>query len=186
MRRLTLAIVSLQFFTYSQMKLPAYDAFTKFASASGSGTYTVEETGQAQLDFRFTALIPNGQYVLTCFRTQLPPIRVNDASICSDGDWGNYSFRADAQGNGTLGFHVPSPLPESKEGVSTVLALSSQNRVHLLSVLPEQERIATPTATKNNTRARAGFIAFAILVAGGVAASWWLVKRRTQGDSVTP
>lgn len=186
MRQLTLAIVSLQFFTYSQMKLPAYDAFTKFASSSGSGTYTVEETGQAQLDFRFTALVPNGQYTLTCFRTSLPPIKLGDASFCSSGDWGKYSFRSDAQGNGTLGFHLPSPLPESSNEVFTVLALSSQNRVHMLSVLPEQERIPTPAKPKNAVQARIGFLAFAILVAGGVAASWWIVKRRTQEDVVTP
>ncbi len=174
--------IPLQFFTYSQIKLSEQDDFSELPLASGSGTYTTDENGQTQLDFRFSTLIPNTMYQLSCYRTALPPIDLHSENLCPNGDWTDYGFRSDAEGNGTLGFHLPSPLPESTQELVTILTLSTPelgrtSRVQLLSILPAKEIVATPVIEKTTEPQR---MRWSVLIGGllfvGLGA-WWVAKR---------
>ncbi len=167
--------VSLQFFSGQDM----FEAIP----ASGSGTYTQGQKNQ--LDIQFTGLKLRQTYDIGCFRSGLPP-KITKENVCPGVDWSQYRFQSDNNGEGTVGISFDFPLPESTDELYTVIGLVYDGKAQLLSILPQREVIPTPTEPKKIMSARAGFIALALLVVGGLAASWWLVKRRMNGENFTP
>ncbi|EKD87519.1 MAG: hypothetical protein ACD_36C00041G0003 [uncultured bacterium] len=171
--------IPLQFFSYTQMKLPVSGVLESWQEASGSGTYTIGDSGEVQLSFTFSSLVPESSYQLMCFRTQLPPTNLTDEQICSDGDWSKYSFRSDGSGAGTIGLRLPALLPETTAEQTTVLALSyspngASSSVHLLSIIPMQEEAAKSEAAQPQ-KMRWGIIIGGLLFVG--LGAWWVWKR---------
>lgn len=172
----------------------------QWLSASGSGTYAIGED-KVSLSLSFQNLVPRGVYTVWCSRWSLPP----NASIidrpCITKDE-NHAFTADAAGNGTLYIPLSSPLEKSEKETLTALTLAYHGdgkapaallgdfgintHVQLLSFLPSQEVLPTPTESEKVISARTGFIALAFLMIGGLVIVWWCVKRRMERENFTP
>lgn len=93
----------------------------QWLAGTGSGIYTVEEDSAA-LHLTFRHLIPNGSYTLLAPRISLPP-KFKIAPGIPGGDIARASFRADAQGSGSLDLQL-QPLDESTQETLTALVLT--------------------------------------------------------------
>ena len=124
----------------------------QWLDASGIGIYSVD-VENAQLEFSFQKLVPNGVYTVWCSRLKLPPGPEIEDHPCGAENGTENVFKADAQGEGTFNLKLKTLPLSTNETVSMIaLAYHSDGKtygaspgdfglnshVQLFFVIPEQ------------------------------------------------
>lgn len=94
----------------------------EWLAGRGSGAYTVEGD-QAEMDFTFEKLVPNGVYTMWCAIIYVPPEFEIIDEPCGAADGSQNTFVADDEGKAE--FHLTlAPLPDTTDTVLRTLAIA--------------------------------------------------------------
>lgn len=106
----------------------------EWLSASGTGTYSVEE-GTATLMANFENLVPSGVYTVWCSRIKFPPSPAGVDSACGALDGTENIFTADEEGGASVEISFPA-LRDSTEKESEIIALAYHSDGETYGMLP--------------------------------------------------